>query len=375
MRVICCALAALWIAAGMSVSAATPEPVLSAKSAALYDVAGGRFLYVKNADDELPMASTTKVMTALVALESLSPDQTVIIERAWTLIEGSSMYLKADEELSVDALLHGLLLMSGNDAAMALAGACGGEDVFVARMNEVAQALGLAHTHFENPHGLDVAGHYSSARDMALLCARCMQIPEFCDIVGIKSVECAGRYMQNHNKLLWQYEGVCGIKTGYTVKAGRCLVSACVRDGRMLIGVTLYAPGDWDDHMKMFDYGFENFPGVQLVNMGDVFGDVPVVSGLAQTSTVLACGSQTAYLSEQELEQVTVQAYLPPFVYAPVRAGDRAGELVYSLDGQEIARAELIYGQDIDAVEPVKVGFFRRIWEALARVWLRRPLY
>ena len=231
-------------------------PGISAASAILIDGESGRVLYAQNAEEERPIASITKLMTALVAVES-HPDlsEVVTIRPEWTGVEGSSMYLKAGEELTLEALLYGLLLASGNDAAVAIAGFCAGDvDTFVAWMNDKAAELGMEHTHFENPNGLNDEGHYSTAADMAALARVVMEHEALAKIVGTRSITVAGRTLTNHNKLLWRYEGCTGLKTGYTDRAGRTLVSCAERDGQRLIAVTLNDPNDWADHAALFDY-------------------------------------------------------------------------------------------------------------------------
>ena len=195
---------------------AAGEPGVSASCAILVDAESGRVLMEKNADEERAIASITKLMTALVAVESTSDlERTVTIEKEWTLAEGSSMYLREGEELTLRELLYGLLLVSGNDAALAIAGFCAGDtDTFVEWMNLRAQELGMEHTHFVNPNGLPAEGHYSTAADMAKLAIVVMEQPGLAEIVGTKSVTMAGRIMTNHNKLLWRYEGCVGMKTG-----------------------------------------------------------------------------------------------------------------------------------------------------------------
>ena len=229
----------------------------SAASAILVDAESGRVLYEKDADSRRLIASTTKIMTALVALEMKSTDALVPIRREYTLVEGSSMYLKEGQVLRLETLLYGLLLSSGNDAAVAIADFCAGDvDAFVARMNHKAAQLGMSNTSFENPNGLDDENQYSSARDMAILAAYAMKNPTFVRMVSTHSVTVEGMTMTNHNRLLKECEGCIGLKTGYTRAAGRTLVTCAVRSGRMLVAVTLNDGDDWRDHMNLYDYGF-----------------------------------------------------------------------------------------------------------------------
>lgn len=217
--------------------AGAAEVTVSAQSAVLMEAESGRVLYAKDADTPRLIASTTKLMTALVALESghsLEEDVTIPAEAAG--VEGSSLYLKAGETVKLKTLLYGMLLHSGNDAATAVALTCACSlEAFAQKMNEKAQQLGMTNSHFTNPTGLDGEEHYSSAYDMALLARACLDVPELKEITATRSTTMEGRTFVNHNKLLWRYEGCVGMKTGYTQAAGRTLVSAAERDGMTLI--------------------------------------------------------------------------------------------------------------------------------------------
>ena len=240
-----------------SVSAAE-LPQVSAQSAVVLHMDSGEILYEKNAREQRSIASITKLMTALVALESgKSLDDVVTIQAEDTRTEGSALYLKPGEHVKLETLLYGLLLHSGNDAALAIARFCGGSvEDFVAGMNARARELGMTNSHFANPNGLNDEGHYSSARDMALLARACLDNEYLAQMVSTRTITLEGRTFTNHNKLLWRYEGCVGMKTGFTENAGRTLVSAARRDGMTLIAVTLNDPDDWADHEVLFDYGF-----------------------------------------------------------------------------------------------------------------------
>ena len=228
---------------------------VSATAAVLMDADMGQVLYEKNGDRQMLIASTTKIMTALVVLEHAAPDDVITVTPDH-MAEGSSMYLRAGETVRVEELLYGLLLCSGNDAALALTECAGGLTPFVALMNEKAAALGMAHTSFANPNGLDADGHYSTARDMAVLAAAAVENPTFRRICSSRSVTIGQRTMENHNRLLRQVEGCVGLKTGSTQAAGRTLVSCTERDGCRLVAVTLQDGNDWADHAALYDYGF-----------------------------------------------------------------------------------------------------------------------
>ena len=253
-----CAAAFFLGAAGISSAAQlAPPPQVSAKSAALLDGMTGECLYAKNGNQRALIASTTKIMTGLLVCEAGELDRTVTVPDAAVGLEGSSMYLKKDETLTRRDLLYGMMLHSGNDAALTLAiSVSGSEAAFVRQMNLRARALGLTQTHFANPHGLDSGENYSTALDLAHLAQAALQNAQLRAVVSTKTAVCAGRTLTNHNKLLWRYDGCIGVKTGYTRHAGRILVSAAERDGRMLIAVTISDPDDWRDHTALLDYGF-----------------------------------------------------------------------------------------------------------------------
>ena len=226
----------------------------SAAAAVLMDADTGQVLYDHNGSRRMLIASTTKIMTALVALERASPTDVITVKQEH-MTEGSSMYLRPGERVTVEELLYGLLLCSGNDAAEALADGCGGTASFVRRMNSLAGELGMEDTSFENPSGLDGQAHYSTARDMARLAA-----------YAARSVAIGGRTMTNHNRLLRAVPGCIGMKTGYTRAAGRTLVSAAERDGRRLVAVTLQDGNDWADHAALYDWGFAQPAGQETAD-------------------------------------------------------------------------------------------------------------
>ena len=229
----------------------------SAAASVLMDAERGEVLFEENASDRHLIASTTKLMTAAVALRRYAPTEKVTVSSRAAATEGSSMYLEAGETLTVEELLCGLLLQSGNDAAEALAEHAGDRALFIRWMNELAAELSMENTSFENPSGLDGENHYSSAYDMALLACYALREPTIARIVSTSRLEMAGRSMVNHNKLLKRVEGCVGLKTGYTRAAGRTLVSAAERNGQRLIAVTLCDGNDWADHEAMYAYGFQ----------------------------------------------------------------------------------------------------------------------
>ena len=317
-------------------------PTVSASSAILMDGESGRVLYEKNAGERRPIASITKLMTALVALD-LHPDLTSVVKvkQEWTGAEGSSMYLKPGEELTLEALLYGLLLSSGNDAALAIAGYCAGDvESFVAQMNKKAAQLGMNDTHFANPNGLDDPQNYSTAADMAILARAVLEREELRIIASTRSISIAGRSLTNHNKLLRRYEGCTGLKTGYTDEAGRTLVSSARRDGQELIAVTLNAPNDWADHAALFDCGFSTYPRTLVAEAGE-WTDIPVTGSLCRFTRVSTISDFYYPLAQGETVERTVD--LPRQVEAPVLAGFPAGRVTFTLEGNEIAQLPLLY--------------------------------
>ena len=240
---------------------------VSAKSAALYEPDSDTFIYKKNFNLRLPMASTTKIMTALLALEVLDTEKNVKIDERAVGVDGSSIYLEAGEEMSVMDLVYATMLASANDAAEALAYEIAGDiDSFSSFMNERAYEIGLKDTNFLNPHGLDASGHYTTAHDLALICAEALKNPTFRTVSStykrVIESNLKTRTVVNHNKLLKAYDGCIGVKTGYTKISGRSLVSAAERDGITLIAVTINAPNDWTDHKAMLDLGFSKATNV-----------------------------------------------------------------------------------------------------------------
>ncbi len=342
----------------LSVLPVRAAPATSARSAILMDAASGRILCAQNADAHAPIASTTKIMTGLLACESGRLSESVTVPDEAVGVEGSSMYLKRGETLRIGELLYGLMLHSGNDAAQALAIVLAGSEAeFCAQMNRRAAQLGLADTHFENPSGLDAEGHYSTARDLAVLTRAALENPDFLRVVSTRSIRAAGRSLTNHNKLLWRYEGCIGVKTGYTKRAGRVLVSAAQRDGRRLIAVTICDPDDWRDHAVLLDYGFSAFRTRQLVRAGAQLGTCAVLGGQEDSVRLLAEDDFSYPLLREE--QVTFRLHAPQFTWAPVER-TQAGSLEILLAGNPIGRVPVRFAREIAQTE--KKGLWARIF-------------
>ena len=327
-------------------------PSVSAKSAVLIEAESGRVLYQQNAFVRLPMASTTKIMTALVAIRSGDIDRVVSIPAEATGIEGSSIYLYPGERLTLRQLIYALLLESANDAATAIAMEVAGSVAsFAALMNSTATELGLTATHFTNPHGLDDGEHYTTAYDLARIAAAALADPVFREICGTtrKTIPLKGeegtRVLINHNKMLTRYEGAIGVKTGFTKKSGRCLVSAAERDGLTLIAVTLCAPDDWNDHAAMLDFGFEQYTRVRLTGEGEVYARIPVLGSLLSFVQVKAANE--VYYPLGPGEELRKEVSLTQWIQAPVTRGQTAGTVTWYLGDQVVAMCPLVYGGSV----------------------------
>ena len=264
----------------------------SASSAILMDVDSGRVLYEQNADAKMLIASTTKILTALVAIREGDLNDVVTVSREAAYTEGSSMYLKVGEKLTLETLLYGLLLCSGNDAAVAIAEhISGSQEDFAKLMNATAREIGMEHSSFANPNGLDHEDHYSTARDMARLACAAVENETLVRMASTRSVTIGGRTMTNHNKLLNQIEGCFGLKTGYTMAAGRTLVSCVERNGQRLVAVTLQDGNDWADHAALYDYGFSTYPAKLGASLGQTIQRVQVENGMSATVPLVAADS------------------------------------------------------------------------------------
>ena len=338
-----------------------PVQAVSAEKAILLDCATDRVLFEKNPDGQSLIASTTKIMTALVVCEQCNVLDRMRIPKEAVGIEGSSMYLREGEILTIQELLYGLMLHSGNDAAVALAIYCGGTvEGFVQMMNDKARVLGLTGTHFENPNGLDAPGHYSTARDLACLADYAMNDPIFYKTVSSKTVTMGNRYLRNHNKLLWQVEGADGVKTGYTRAAGRILVSSATRNGRRLIAVTIHDPDDWQDHTKLLEDGFAQYQVQKLITQGEKLGAVEIAGGQEGTVELLAAEEFTFAVAADE--RISVELVGPGFVYAPVAEGAEAGFAYVCLNGRAVGKVPLRYGRTVEQVREEPEHFWDKLF-------------
>ncbi len=323
------------------------ELSVSAKSAVLYEPETKSFLYTKNADEKLPMASTTKIMTALVALEEFPIDEKVIIPKEAVGIEGSSLYLQENEILTMKDLLTGLMLRSANDAAVAIAYAVsGGIEQFSELMNKRAYNIGLKNTNFTNPHGLDDSMHYTTAHDLALISAEALKNDTFKEIVSSKTKRIENedgyvRLVTNHNKLLSLYDGIIGVKTGFTKKSGRCLVGASEKNGLQFITVTINAPDDWNDHIELFNYGYSKLQKINIANIGDFEYEIPVIGGNTETVTVKNI-KDFSYITEIGSCNIETHIKLSPYTAAPIAKNQILGKVLFTKDDKYIGEIDLV---------------------------------
>lgn len=348
------------------------EPSVSAKACVLIEQKTGKIVFEKNSGQKLPMASTTKIMTTLICLESGGLDDEFVVDSEAIKVEGSSMGLREGDVVTKRALCCGMLLPSGNDAANAVAVKISGSiPEFAKLMNKRAEQIGMTRTCFVTPSGLEGEGHGSSAYDMALLAREALKNPDFSSICSQSSMKVRfgnppyDRWLKNTNKLLTMYKGTTGVKTGFTDEAGRCLVSSCNRDGVSLICVTLNDRCDWDDHMKMYDYGFSKL--------------VPRKLSCDDEFTVEVAGSDKACIHAKAAGEVDIgsdgetggnirsEVSLPPFVYAGVKTGDKIGELRWYYGDRLIEAVPVTSLEDADFQKSAQEdkSFFERIKDFL----------
>lgn len=340
---------------------------ISASSAVVMVAQTGEVLYEKNAHTRRSMASTTKIMTSLIALERADLKSEIIVNSNELNVEGTSMGLLPDDKVTFEALVYGMLLQSGNDAANVTAVKLGGSRAkFVSLMNIRAKELGMKNTNFVTPSGLDAKEHYSTAYDMALLGSAAILNPDFRYICSQKqAVVYYGnppyrRTLTNHNKLLGYYNGCIGLKTGFTKKSGRCLVSAAERNGIILVAVTLNAPDDWNDHKKLLDYGFSQVEN-SIVEVVDVPQKIQVVGGKKNNVSV-KLAEPFSVISSEKTGGISSCVLLDSFLYAPVRKGEKVGKVVYFLGDRKVGESIITAEESVPkATIEKKKDFFQKI--------------
>ena len=319
-------------------------PSVSAKSAILIDANSAEVLAAKNERERMGMASTTKIITALTVLSLADKDETVTVTKEAVGTEGSSVYLCEGEKLTVEQLLYALLLSSANDAAIALAIHCSGSvDSFADKMNTAVADMGLEDTHLTNPHGLYDDDHYTTAYDLAIITREAMKNELLSDIFATYKAtipfcgENDKRLVVNHNKMLRTYEGAIGVKTGFTKKTGRCLVSAAERDGLTLICVTLNAPDDWRDHTALLNYGYEKYCRHVFFDVGEYTYDMPLTGGTKDSVTLTNAQPLSLTLPKDRSEAALTVTSALRFAYAPVREGDVYATLTVCCQGKSVS--------------------------------------
>lgn len=347
---------------------------ISASSAIVMVADTGEVLYEHNAHTKRSMASTTKIMTALLALEGAELDKTVTVSGDEVAVEGTSMGLKVGDKVTFRGLVYGMLLQSGNDAANVTAIKLSGSiEKFVELMNKKASEIGMSNTNFVTPSGLDATEHYSTAYDMALLACYAIKNPEFRHISSMKRASVFygnppyRRMLTNHNKLLSFYDGCIGIKTGFTKKSGRCLVSAAEKDSVRIVAVTLNAPDDWNDHKKLLDYGFEKVKKFELAEK--ISYRIPVVGG-TEKSVKLTLQDDVFIGIANENKSIMSEYLIDSFVYAPVSKGDVCGRIVIYSGNKRVSEAILVAESDVSAVtKPEKTGLCQRFIQFLKSIF------
>ena len=332
----------------------------SARAAVVMDVNSNRILYYKNMDEKMAMASTTKIMTTLVAIESGRLDEKVTISKRASYMEGSSIYLREGEVHTVNDLLYAIMLRSGNDAATAVAEHIGGSaEGFAEMMNKKAREIGANNTRFANPHGLDAEGHYTTARDLALITSYALKNPLFSTIVSSKKKVMEGppsenwdRVMINKNKMLWQFDGGDGVKTGFTKKAGRCLVSSATREGMRLVCVVLNCGPMWDESSALLEYTFKNYVKKRIVDKDSIFKVVEVRNGKERFVGVKPAEDFDLALRTDRVENIKLEAKDLKAAQAPLKKGGHAGRLEIYIDNNLLKTINLEYSESVESSSP-----------------------
>lgn len=372
-RIICFTVVLSVLISVLSFDAGAVNFSVSAQSAVLINADTLEIVYEKNAHEKRGMASTTKIMTSILALEYGNENKSINVRDEDVKVEGTSIGLKAGDKVTLDVLVAGMLLESGNDAANVTATAVSGsKKAFADLMNKKAEEIGMKNTSFKNPSGLTEEGHFSTAYDMALLASYAVRNEKFRKLCSCKSMRVSygeeeiERTFYNHNKLLSMVDGVFGIKTGFTKASGRCLVSAAEREGVTLIAVTLFAPDDWNDHKKLFEYGFDEVK-IKTARFDEKTVKIPVVGSEKRYINVYLSDEMEIPSSEETIKSVDFRVYCEPFVYAGVEKGELVGcvEAVNS-QGAVISKSFLL------AEESAPLNFKEKtepptIWEKLKK--------
>lgn len=346
-------------------NAAAPD--ITAKSAILIDAKTGQILYDKNSSLRCAPASTTKILTAIIAIESGRLDEEVKVSARAAGTGGSSLYLYAGQIITLRELVTGLMMRSGNDAAVAIAEHLAGSvNGFVEIMNQRAQLLGAYNSHFRNPNGLNAPGHYSTAFDLAWMARYALTNPIFADVVSTKETNIEwldrkghnqDRNLRNTNRLLWMFEEADGVKTGTTSQAGPCLVASATRDNQKLIAVVLHDHSRWYDSMKLLKYGFDNFELFEYAEQDAVLSPIAVDKGTQPVIDAIVATPAALVVQAEDYPYTTVEVDLPEKIKAPVYRGQKIGEIVFFVHDKAVKTVDLIAGQEVPENTPTRIFF------------------
>lgn len=357
---LCAFLLAGWLSAGVPVYGEAQKPEVGAAAAILMDAETGRVLWSKNADEPLSMASTTKIMTATLALESGRLEETVTVSKKAAVAPEVKMHLSTGEKIRLRDLLYALMLESSNDAAIAIAEHLGGSvELFCAQMTEKAKDIGAKDTLFETPNGLDAGNHHSTAYDMAMIARYALTVPGFIELTNTPTASFASDRrsysMTNHNRLLHEYKGANGVKTGFTGRAGHCFVGAAKRGDMQLISVVLASGwGDrgkakkWSDTKTILDYGFNHYAYETILTLGDDAGEMPVTRSRSGPVGYIYNDGLRLPMNQTDNEEVKIELVVPPSIPAPVKCGDTAGTAKVYIGGQLYGEIALSFNGDAD---------------------------
>ncbi len=349
----------------------TPStPRVTANAAVLLDACTGQILYSKNGAKRMPPASTTKIMTALLALEGGDLGQVVTVSPRAALVGEASIDLQAGEKLTLSDLIYGAMLQSGNDACVVIAEHIAGtESNFVLLMNQKAKFLGALDTGFINTNGLPATGHYTTAHDLAVITRYALKNPVFQDIVNTRGRLIGGQgsesYLKSTNRLLWSYEGADGVKTGTTIEAGECLVASATRDGRQLINVVLDSENRWSDSITLFDFGFEQFEDILAVTEWEPLGLITVEEGSDDKVKAVVSSGFRVMIPKGRLDLIEKKVELIEGVTAPVWSGQKLGSVIISVGGVEMGSVDLVSDRYIERT-PFCRHIFKRANDYLA---------
>lgn len=343
---------------------------LSASSAIVIEASTGKVIFSKNGEKRMKPASTTKILTALCALDYGNLEDIVKISQKAANEEGSSMYIEAGEKIKMENLIYGLMLNSGNDAAVAIAEhISGSEEEFSKLMNKKARECGVKNSNFENPNGLDSDKHYVTAYDLALITKKALENEKFRDIVKTRTKIVATesgvkKYLTNHNKMLAMYKDCIGVKTGFTKASGRTLVTAAEKNGVEIIAVTLNAPDDWNDHRNLLDIGFANAEEITVLTKGKTVGTAEVKNGISKKCS-LVCKDGYKYIKIKNSNEKIDVKYSIGRVKAPVMKNEKIGKCYIYLNGKKIFETELLAAETIDGIKKENkfTDIFKRFFE------------